>query len=53
MQVLDFGRSSVTFGIDLDRMAPRTLSHKHHIPPHGVTHIRRVRLPVAEGGQVA
>jgi len=37
LQVLDFGRSSVTFRIDLDRMPPATLSHK---PPYALNNAR-------------
>lgn len=48
MEILDFGRSSVTFRIDLDRMAPRTLSHK---PPYALNNARVLlesRLRVTE-----
>ena len=48
MKVLEFGRSSVTFRIDLDRMAPRTLSHK---PPFALNNARvllECRLRITE-----
>jgi hypothetical protein len=48
VEVLDFGRSSVTFRIDLDRMPPRTLTHK---PPYAMNNARVVlesRLRVTE-----
>jgi hypothetical protein len=53
VQVLDFGRSSVTFRIDLDRMAPRTLSHK---PPYALNNARvllesRLRITEREDGR--
>ncbi len=54
MQVLDFGRSTVTFRIDLDRMPPRTLSHK---PPYQMNNARvqlesRLRITERDGGRV-
>ena len=54
MQVLDFGRSSVTFRIDLDRMPPRTLTHK---PPYPMNNARvqldcRLRVTERAGGRV-
>ena len=50
LAVLEFGRSSVTFRIDLDRMPPRTLSHK---PPYAVNNARvqlESRLRITERG---
>ena len=54
MKVLDFGRSSVTFRIDLDRMPPRTLSHK---PPYPMNNARveldcRLRITERDSGRV-
>src|SRR4051812_7575672 len=53
MKVLDFGRSSMTFRIDLDRMPPRTLSHK---PPYALNNARvqlesRLRITERESGR--
>lgn len=48
MKVLDFGRSSVTFRIDLDRRMPKTISHK---PPYALNNARVLldsRLRVTE-----
>jgi hypothetical protein len=52
VKILDFGRSSVTFRIDLDRMPPKTLSHK---PPYALNNARvqlesRVRITEKDGG---
>ena len=50
MRILDFGRSSVMFRIDLDRMPPRTLSHK---PPYPMNNARvqlDSRLRITERG---
>jgi hypothetical protein len=54
LKVLDFGRSSVTFRIDLDRMPPATLSHK---PPFALNNARvqlesRLRITERDGGSV-
>jgi hypothetical protein len=51
LKVLEFGRSSVTFRIDLDRMPPRTLSHK---PPDALNNARvqlESRLPIVDRTQ--
>ncbi len=48
MQVLDFGRSSVTFRIDLDKMPPRTLSHKPPYPMNNARVVLESRLRVTE-----
>ena len=50
MKVLEFGRSSVTFRIDLDRMPPATLTHK---PPYPLNNARvqlESRLRITERG---
>ena len=54
MKILDFGRSSVTFRIDLDKMPPRTLSHK---PPYPLNNARvqlesRLRITERATGRV-
>lgn len=54
MKVLEFGRSWVTFRIDLDRMPPRTLTHK---PPYAMNNARvqlesRLRITERVGGRV-
>jgi len=54
VRILDFGRSSVTFRIDLDRMPPRTLSHK---PPFALNNARvllesRLRITERDTGRV-
>ena len=54
MKVLDFGRSSVTFRIDLDRMPPLTLSHR---PPYALNNARvqlesRLRITERQSGAV-
>ena len=50
MKVLDFGRSSVTFRIDLDRMPPRTLSHKPPYPMNNARVALDCRLRITERG---
>jgi hypothetical protein len=48
VELLDFGRSSVTFRIDLDRMPPRTLSHKPPYPMNNARVLLESRLRVTE-----
>ena len=54
MNVLEFARSSVTFRIDLDRMPPKTLSHR---PPYALNNARilldcRLRVTERASGRV-
>jgi hypothetical protein len=54
VRVLDFGRSSVTFRVDLDRRMPLTISHK---PPYALNNARvlldsRLRVTEKANGRV-
>jgi len=54
VKVLDFGRSSVTFRIDLDRRMPKTISHK---PPYALNNARvlldsRLRVKERASGRI-
>ena len=48
MKVLEFARSSVTFRIDLDRMAPQTLTHKAPYSLNNARVLLESRLQITE-----
>jgi hypothetical protein len=48
MRVLEFARSSVTFRIDLDRMPPKTLTHKAPYPLNNARVLLDSRLRITE-----